>query len=291
MTVRRVISRLHGGLGNQLFQYAVGRAVALRTGSELLLDTREFTSSNPFQYDLGHFAIQAKVANSSELPPGKNRPLAYAWWRKFGRSPRFVREQDLGYNARIETVEADCYLHGYFQSQRYFENIASILWKDLSFRQAISGENASMAGRIQSAPSVSMHIRRGDYLTSAKARSTHGAPDLGYYERALGEIRERSGSDPVVYLFSNDPDWVRDNMKMDAQLVPVAINDGKTAHEDLRLMSLCDHNIIVNSTFSWWGAWLNPSLDKIVVAPKQWFASPKLSNPDITPPGWLRLGD
>lgn len=291
MTTRRVISRLHGGLGNQLFQYAVGRAVALRTGSELLLDTREFNSSNPFQYDLGHFAIEARVANGSELPPAKNRPLAYAWWRKFGRSPRFVRELDLGYNDRIATIGADCYLHGYFQSQRYFDDITPILWKDLSFRQTMSGDNSHMAERIQSGPSVSMHIRRGDYLNSAKARSTHGAPGLGYYERALGEIRERTGSDPVVYLFSNDPDWVRDNMRMDANLVPVAINDGKTAYEDLRLMSLCDHNIIVNSTFSWWGAWLNPSLDKIVVAPKQWFASPKLSNPDITPPGWLRLGD
>lgn len=284
-----IISRIHGGLGNQLFQYAVGRAVALRTGAELLLDTREFTSSNPFQFDLGHFEIQARVATERELPPTKNRPLAYAWWRKFGRAPRFVREQDLGYNERIETIGSNSYLHGYFQSQRYFDEIAPTLWQDLTFKQAISGENARMAERIQSGPSVSMHIRRGDYLNSSKARSTHGGPTLAYYERALAEIRQRSGVDPVVYLFSNDPDWVRDNMKMDAQLVPVAINDGKTAYEDLRLMSLCNHNIIANSTFSWWGAWLNPSLDKVVVAPKKWFASPELSNPDITPPGWLRI--
>jgi len=285
----RVISRLHGGLGNQLFQYAAGRAVALRTGAELLLDTRQFTKTSPFQYDLGHFSIEARVASEAELPPAKNRPVAYAWWRMFGRSPRFVREQQLGYNERIATIGPDCYLHGYFQSQRYFADIAPTLWSDLAFKDAISGDNARMAERIGSAPSVSMHIRRGDYVTNAKAQATHGAPELGYYERALQEIRARSGQDPVVYLFSNDPDWVRANMKLEAELVPVAINDGSTAHEDLRLMSLCDHNIIANSTFSWWGAWLNPSHGKIVVAPAQWFASPKLSNPDITPPGWIRL--
>lgn len=289
MTMTRVISRLHGGLGNQLFQYAVGRAVALRTGSELLLDTRYFGQDNPFQYDLGHFAIQARVATNDELPPTKNRPFSYALWRKFGRSPRFVRERGLGFNERIETIGPDCYLHGYFQSQRYFAGIAQTLWSDLSFKQAPGGENARMKERIQCGPSVSMHIRRGDYITNAKAQSAHGSTDLAYYERGLQEVRARSGQDPVVYLFSNDPDWVRDNIKLDAELVPVAINDGKTAHEDLRLMSLCDHNVIANSTFSWWGAWLNPSHTKTVVAPAQWFASPKLSNPDITPPGWLRI--
>jgi hypothetical protein len=285
----RVISRLHGGLGNQLFQYAAGRAVALRTGAELLLDTRQFTQTNPFQYDLEHFAIEARVATEAELPPAKDRLIAYTWWRKFGRSPRFVREQQLGYNKQIATIGPDCYLHGYFQSQRYFADIAPTLWNDLSFKKPISGDNARMAERIQSGPSVAMHIRRGDYVTNTKAQATHGAPEPGYYERALQEVRSRSGQDPVVYLFSNDPDWVRANIKLDAELVPVTINDGKTAHEDLRLMSLCDHNIIANSTFSWWGAWLNPSHDKIVAAPAQWFASPKLSNPDITPPGWLRL--
>ena len=289
MAPSRVISRLHGGLGNQLFQYAVGRAVALRTGAELLLDTRQYTASNPFQYDLEHFAIEARVATDAELPPAKTRPLSYAWWRKFGRSPHFIREQGLAYNERIETIDAGCYLHGYFQSQRYFDDIAPKLWSDLSFREAISGDNARMGERIQSGASVSMHIRRGDYITNAKAQSVHGSTDIAYYKRALEAVRSQSGQDPVVYLFSNDPDWVRDNMKLDAEMVPVVINDGKTAHEDLRLMSFCDHNIIANSTFSWWGAWLNPSHGKIVVAPAQWFADPKLSNPDITPPGWLKI--
>ncbi|MDZ7603533.1 MAG: alpha-1,2-fucosyltransferase [Hoeflea sp.] len=287
----RVISRLHGGLGNQLFQYATGRAVALRTRSELLLDARQFTPANPFQYDLGHFRIAARVAEEGELPPAKDRALAYAWWRLFGRSPCFVREQSLAFNKRIGTIGPDCYLHGYFQSERYFEAIAAELRTELAFCEPARDANARMAERIQNAPSVSLHIRRGDYLTSAKARAAHGAPDPDYHRRALEEIRTRSGTDPVVYLFSNDPDWVRDNMKLDAELVTVAINDGRTAHEDLRLMSLCDHHVIANSTFSWWGAWLNPSPEKIVVAPARWFASPKLSNPDITPQGWLRLGD
>jgi hypothetical protein len=291
MVQSRVISRLHGGLGNQLFQYAVGRAVALRTGSELLLDTRKFTKANPFQYDLGHFRIKARIADDRELPPGKDAPVAYGLWRLFGRSPRFVREKGLGYNASIENLGANCYLHGYFQSERYFAAIADTLRRELSLVSAASGANAEMAERIRGGPSVSMHIRRGDYVSSAKARSTHGAPELAFYTRALREIRTRTGEDPVVYVFSNDPAWVRENMQVDAELVPVAINDGRTAHEDLRLMSLCDHHVIANSTFSWWGAWLNPSPTKIVAAPARWFASPKLSNPDITPDNWLRLGD
>lgn len=291
MPASRVISRLHGGLGNQLFQYAVGRAVSLRSGSDLLLDARQYTKDNPFSYDLAHFAIAGRVASNAELPPGKDQPLAYARWRMLGGSPRFVRERGLGFNERIETIGQDCYLHGYFQSERYFAAIEQTLRTDLSFTAPPSQANVRMADRIRGGPSVSLHIRRGDYVSSAKARSTHGAPELGYYRRALEEIRTRSGRDAVVYLFSNDPDWVRENMRLDAELAPVAINDGRTAYEDLRLMSLCDHHVIANSTFSWWGAWLNPSENKIVIAPEQWFASPKLSNPDITPAGWLRLGN
>lgn len=291
MPASRVISRLHGGLGNQLFQYAVGRAASLRTGSELLLDARQYTEANPFGYSLAHFAIAARVASDTELPPGKNHPLAYVRWRMLGGSPRFIRERGLGFNERITAIGPDCYLHGYFQSERYFAAIADTLRGDLSFTAPPSPDNAGMAERIRSGPSVSLHIRRGDYVSSAKARSTHGAPGLGYYQRALEEIRTRSGKDAVVYLFSNEPDWVRENMRLDAELVSVTINDGRSAHEDLRLMSLCDHHVIANSTFSWWGAWLNPSPKKIVAAPAQWFASPKLSNPDITPTGWLRLGD
>jgi hypothetical protein len=138
---------------------------------------------------------------------------------------------------------------------------------------------------ISAANAVSLHIRRGDYVSNAKFNAAHGTCDLDYYARAAAFVAERVG-DPVIYAFSDDPAWVAENLKLPFEMRFVDHNDGSTAHEDLRLMATCKHHIIANSSFSWWGAWLNPLKDKVVAAPTQWFADPAKSNPDILPQSW-----
>jgi len=284
-----IYARLLGGLGNQLFQYATARAVALRNGAELVLDARLCRDDDHTRYGLGAFAIRARRALPAELPPGRDRPLAHALWRRFGRHPRFVRERGLGFNPSVLSLGDDVYLHGYFQSERYFADQADILRDELTIIDPPTAPVAAMAARIAGVPAVSVHLRRGDYVTDSRAARAHGGVGADYYDRALRLVAERAGIEPVVFVFSNDPGWARENLRLAFETRIVAVADATRPHDDLRLMAACRHHVIVNSTFSWWGAWLDPNPEKIVVAPRRWFADPGLSNPDILPAGWISV--
>ncbi len=142
-----------------------------------------------------------------------------------------------------------------------------------------------MARRIAGSASVSLHVRRGDYLQSGAYVACSG----DYYRAALHRVTEVTGTSPTIYVFSDDPAWARDNIDLPHEKVVVDFNGRDSDYEDLRLMSLCRHNIIANSSFSWWGAWLNANPAKVVVAPKRWFAATHAQNPDILPKGWLSL--
>lgn len=287
MAQQRVYCRLIGGLGNQLFQYATARAVSLRTGAELVLDARVYSSSSAFDYGLGNFEIVATLGDDRTLPPPKSSPLRYAFWRTFGSSPRFIREQGLGFNRRILDLEPDVYLHGYFQSEMYFEDAAAQIRSELVFASPATGENDRWLEEISGSPgSVSLHVRRGDYISSSKGQTTHGTCSPDYYRSAVELIADGLERAPTIYVFSDDPQWAGENLSFPFETRIASHNDGSSAHEDLRLMAACSHSIIANSTFSWWGAWLNPNPQKTVITPKRWFSDPKLHNPDIVPAGW-----
>lgn len=281
-----IISRLFGGLGNQLFQYATARALADARDTPLVLDTRLAPDGNHWAYGLHHFNIRADIGQPTQLPPGKDQRLRYLLWRNFSKNPRMIREKTLAYRPKQFPPTGDLYLHGYFQSEAYFNAIESQLRRDLSFVSKPEGLNAKVLENIHTNPSVSVHLRRGDYVSNAN--NTHGTCDAAYYDRALDLIAEHTNSEPVAFVFSDDPDWARDNMSLRFETVFVGHNGFDQAHEDLRLMSHCTHNVIANSTFSWWGAWLNSNAGKCVVAPTQWFNTPKLNNPDLIPKTWLR---
>lgn len=284
---RRVFIRLVGGAGNQLFQYATARAVAEKNRAELLLDAREtHILGGKHPYALEHFNIQARIASESELPPHRSRKLRYLSWRYLGRNPRFVREKGLGFNANVLTLGPNCYLHGYFQSEQYFNSISHILREELRIVSQSDTHNRKILEDIKNCNSVALHIRRGDYLSSGS--KIYAACKLSYYEGAIAHIYQQSGP-MILYVFSDDPDWVRKNLKTEHPIVFSDQNQGERYLEDLRLMSSCKHNIIANSTFSWWGAWLNPDPAKIVVAPSSWFID-KSYNPDIIPADWYQLG-
>jgi hypothetical protein len=283
--------RLVGGLGNKLFQYACARALALRHGVEVVLDTRELARGAAHAvYGLDRFAISARIGAEGELPPARGQMIRYALWRAGGMRPRFLRERGLGVNPAVLEATDDSYLHGYFQSEGYFRDQEAVIRDDLRVLEAPEGENARWLERIAAEPrAVSLHVRRGDYVGSAKGAAVHGTCDAAYYARAVAAIREKAGIEPLLFVFSDDPVWARANLKPGAEMVVLDHNTASAAVEDLRLMGVCRHHIIANSSFSWWGAWRNPSPEKVVVAPLRWFADPGLDNPDICPTDWIRL--
>ncbi|WP_407494294.1 alpha-1,2-fucosyltransferase [Pseudooceanicola sp. MF1-13] len=276
-----IYTRFHGRTGNQMFQYAAGRALALELGTDVVLDDRLAIAKG----ERSLTRIWDLPTVEAPMPPSKHdRPVAYTLWRHFGRNPTYVREKGLGFNAGFFDLPDDSYLHGYWQSEKYFGRHSAQIRQDFAL-PAPTGRNAELADQIAQAPSVSLHVRRGDYVGNA----THGICDQAYYDRALQALLPQLSDAPVIYVFSDEPDWARDNLILPGQKVVIDHNGEDADFEDMRLMSLCDHNILANSSFSWWGAWLNANPDKIVVGPKTWFSNPKLSNPDILPQDWLRV--
>lgn len=277
-----IYARLHGRLGNQMFQYAAARALATRLGVAFTLDTRRAVHKGE--------GILTRVFDlewdaPAQLPPAQHeRLLAYYAWRGLGLAPKMYRERGLGFNPAFDTLPDETYLHGYWQAEQYFAPIADDIRAAFVPRHPMSVQNTEMAGRIAAGPSISLHVRRGDYLTVG----AHGLCDQAYYEAALERVADGLDT-PTVYVFSDDPQWAKDNLPLPFEKVVVDFNGPDTDYEDLRLMSLCQHNVLANSSFSWWGAWLNQNPDKRVAGPKDWFSDPKLSNPDILPQGWLRV--
>lgn len=276
-----IITRLHGRLGNQMFQYAAARGLAARHGTSVALDARGALARGEGVLTR---VFDLPLTDAAPLPPDRStHPLRYALWR--ATSSSFQREHGLGYNRKIESFPDGSYLHGYWQSERYFVHVADTLRADFTFPAFSSQANAEMAARIAAGPSVSMHVRRGDYLTL----SAHVLCDQAYYEAALERVVQGLESDPTVYVFSDDPEWAKANLPLPLPKVVVDFNDADTDYEDMRLMSLCQHNIIANSSFSWWSAWLNANPDKRIAGPARWFGDPQLSNPDILPDSWWTI--
>lgn len=291
-----VYTSLIGGLGNQMFQYAVGRALALRRNTALRLDVSAFAVHRAHQgFELQRvFACPAEIADISdiELMLGwQSRPLirrvivhpAFAALRR----DALVVEPYFHYWPGIDKAPQDCCLVGYWQSERYFSDAAAQIRTDFTFRLPMEGRNAELAGEMARVNTVSLHVRRGDYVSNPRTGATHGVCSLDYYRAAIRHVAERVRQ-PHFFVFSDDIVWAQANLKFDFQCVYVQHNRGAESYNDMRLMSLCRHHIIANSSFSWWGAWLNPSSEKIVVAPKKWFAN-EMDVRDLFPAGWVTL--
>ena len=278
---------MFGGTGNQLFQYSAGRSLADKLGCDLAIDTRYLKKLNRANC-MPHFA-NARYLENSSLPPFKrDNLLKYANWRLLPSKPNFHRESAPGFNPDLLRQPAGTYLHGYWQSERYFKDISDKLRNDLTFTTSLTGANADMASMIgSSANPVGVHFRRSDYLGIDAFADCPG----DYYASALDHVavNSRPLPPPTCFVFSDDPDWVAKNVSLGFETVLVDINSIENGHFDLHLQSLCRHNIIANSTFSWWGAWLNPNPDKIVVGPAKWFKNDNLENPDIYPDDWVAL--
>ncbi len=282
-----IVTRLFGGAGNQMFQYAAGRALADRLETDLALDTRYMVLWGEERGICFPHYEKTRFIDAGRLPPSKfDGMLKYGLWRWFGRYPRFHREKGLGYSIHFVDLPDNTYLHGYWQSERYFGLSADRIRDEFQLTTPLNPGTREMAARIAEAPvSVSVHVRRGDYVDDGG----FAACPPSYYKDAIAYLAANLDQPMTCFVFSNDPAWARDHLKLGQETVVVDINGEHEGHFDMHLQSLCDHNIIANSTFSWWGAWLNTNPEKFVVAPLRWFAPGKPANPDICPQGWVRL--
>jgi len=292
-----IIVKLIGGLGNQLFQYSVGRCLAERHQTVLKIDTSGFETYKLRQCSLSPFKIKTMIASLDEINAltFKKKPFVYKLVTNFFNPspkplPSHIHEKDFHYNADVLTLPDNIYLDGYWQSEKYFIDIEQIIRKELSVKTPQRSKNRELAEEIKSCQSVSLHIRRGDYVSNEKTNQIHGTCSLAYYDRAIEKIRTAL-SKPHFFVFSDDPEWVHKNLKLDYLTTIVDHNNADSNYEDLRLMSQCKHNIIANSSFSWWGAWLNSNPDKIVVAPQRWFADEvkNMETADLVPVKWIRI--
>jgi len=286
--------KLMGGLGNQMFSYALGRRLANGLNTELQLDTSQLENPHPGDtprhYELDHFAFSPTFADAKILPQPTSRLGGLA--RRLGMSHdsalRTVVEHGIPFDPKILETPDNSYLIGYWQTEKYFNDVRDLLLQDFSFKTAPNKANRDMAASIAKVTAVSLHVRRGDYVTNANANQFHGLAPLDYYNAAVKLMREKV-KNPHFFVFSDDPKWTQENIKIGQPTTYVTHNDANTGHEDMRLMMQCRHHIVANSSFSWWGAWLNPRSDKIVIAPQRWFIDPSVDGRDIYAEGWLKL--
>jgi hypothetical protein len=296
-TRMQMVLQQSAGLGNQLFQYAAARYYSQRYGAELriAIDSAWNAVSHgyPRPYLLSHFSIPVPMRKRSFLDWVflLDQPWlgAASWPLKKALHVQVFREEyerrydflpDLPLDPDVQTL----FLVGYWQTSALVEEIASQLRIDLVFKEPAQGKNLDVLERIRGSENpVSLHIRRGDFTLAAEGKI---ALPMEYYYHAISVFKERIAN-PTIFVFSDDIPFAEKNLPRDMKAVFVKHNDAFAAHEDLRLMSSCRHHIIANSTFSWWGAWLNPLSNKIVIAPKHWYLTADSYYPNLLPSDWM----
>jgi hypothetical protein len=291
-----VIVRLIGGLGNQMFQYATARAIAHRNGVPLRLDISGFESYDRHAYSLHHLSIQEALASEAEIERIKTAhrrsPVARLSWRlrrlrRFSRNTVVV-ERHFHFDPGILSLRGNVYLDGHWQSPRYFQDSEAVIRRELKVRIPPDEYNQQVARQILQTEAVSLHIRRGDYVWDTSAQDAHGCCTLDYYQAAVARLVEL-GVEPHFFVFSDDPAWAQQHLKLTHPTTYVTENGAERNFEDLRLMSLCHHHVIANSSFSWWGAWLGEHPQKRVFAPRRWFNQAGHDTTDLIPDAWVRL--
>lgn len=293
-----IIVRLNGGLGNQMFQYAIGRAISLRHGTTLRFDLQAITADAKRAYGLPAWCIAGKPA--SRMDELRMRVLNRAS-RKFCPSAPYYRhpviiERDFPFDSNLLEAPRDCWLFGYWQSEKYFDAVADKIRADFTPANEIGKNSLETEREILASGnrSVFLHIRRGDYVRESHTLQAHGSCSLEYYVRAANLIAQQV-CDPCFFVFSDEPEWVRDNLRLPYRTTVIFHNKPSdvlhlgSEHEDLWLMSRCRHAVLANSSFSWWGAWLNSERGGIVIAPHRWFGTLEHDTRDLIPAGWIRM--
>jgi hypothetical protein len=280
------IVRLLGGLGNQLFQYAAGLSAATRKGTQLKLDITGYSADSGRSPDILDFNISAGIATLPEVEAARHVPFGLLG-RKFRQFKyKYLVNYYVGHITGLLAADRGRYMDGYFQSERCFADVTSRVRREFTLKQEFAEPLRPVIARLHSlGTTVSVHVRRGDFVGSERNQQILSVCGPDYYRNAFAEMRSWLGSfTPVV--FSDDIEWVRSNMDLGegVRFAP-DLGEGLSAAQEMVLMSHCSHQIIANSTFSWWAAYLNPASHQIVVAPSIW-ARGLPGYDHIIPPTW-----
>jgi Glycosyl transferase family 11 len=296
-----IIAKITGGLGNQMFQYALGRQLAETHQTLLKLDLSSFESDYR-KYALHCFQTQTHLATPEEIEDvqgiyGAVEKLTLKITRKMGfrssalrlaRKGVTLKENHFHFDPSILDASKYSYLDGYWQTEKYFPSIGDILRQEFQFKYLQDSKSKHLSSLIGSTNSVALHIRRGDYVSNSKNLEFHGLCSLDYYGQAIQLMSDRVDH-PHFFVFSDEPQWVKENFKLECPVTVVDHHSGDLSYEDMRLISQCQHQIIANSSFSWWAAWLNNNPQKIVIAPLKWFNNASADIKDLIPNQWLSI--
>jgi hypothetical protein len=285
-----IIINLKGGLGNQMFQYATGLAMSINNCVETKIDASGYKKEKvnvfdtPRIFDLKDFKISKELAKDFEINKIKyNLGLLSKLWRFFKQ--KIMRQKYADFHPFI-LKKKNYYLDGYWQSEKNFINIRKQILEEFTLKKIT--ENFHICNGHITNNSLSIHIRHGDYLNDPKTLKYHGVLEIDYYRKSYELIKTKTKIKQVV-LFSDDIKWVKENFDFIDKPIVYASDFNLTAPEELILMSKCSHNIVANSSFSWWGAWLNQNPDKIVIAPKIWFKKGEWRHKNIVPKTWIKI--
>jgi hypothetical protein len=290
-----IIVQLNGGLGNQLFQYAAAKSLSLHSNTNLKLDVSSFYRENlpelevPRDFELYNFqGVHEEIISSPvNLENEKQTSVNSKLQKLFPRHKRDIYiEPFYHYDRNFFKANTDVILKGQWQSEKYFLNFSDSIKSTFRLKENL------VSNVIQFLPkekeTVSVHVRRGDYMRKQIILEWHGVMPKSYYEKAF-ELLTKRISNIQVYYFSDDPEWVEKELIPIMPGIIISSNISRNHFEDFYLMSQCKHNIIANSSFSWWAAWLNPNPDNMVIAPKKWFNKGPQDTQDLFPPAWIKI--
>jgi len=281
-----LIVKIIGGLGNQMFQYAYAKALQEK-GYKVKLDISAYeTYKLHGGYQLNKYNIDMEIAKSKEIEKLAKKNI----FEKIMRKKKKLKEKNHLFDINLLQPDDEKYIVGYFQSEQYFIDIRKKILEDFVIKQKLSNYSSKVKGQILGCQNaLSIHIRRGDYITNKNANQRHGTCSLNYYQEAYKRVSEMYGI-MDCFVFSDDISWAKENLDF-ANTEYIASAEEQIPHEDIYLMSLCKHNIIANSSFSWWGAWLNENEAQCVIAPKQWIQDKQLQAyfEKIVPEHWIKM--
>ena len=295
---------MNGGIGNLLFKYAAGLGLAARLNVPLKLDKSYYHEQhyagdklNDF-FDIPYFAnilenifnISANESTESELAYFRHSLSRKVLERlKPYYKRRIFREQQFSFDPNFFKANPHVLIKGYWQSEKYFSHITSLVKKELTFKKSIQEKNKPLVSQLNQSVSVSLHLRLGDYLSHPVSKEIHGALPIEYYQRSVKHLQATVNERIHVYVFSDDIEWAKNNLNINADTTFIDKSFDLTDADEMYLMTQCKHNIIANSSFSWWAAWLNDNPEKIVIAPQKWFNNYAKDTQDLIPERWLKI--